>query len=224
MKTIGKIKKCFISPIKKNESKKIRVINERNTSHFRVAQNRELKKIAPMFLGKMIINLGAVSGESDKEGSTYENYFNTGNFYTLDLEANSNKNNSKHIVGDLLDLSGIKMKFDLVLIMSTLEHVKDPFKVVDEMKSILKPNGYVYVTVPFFYPEHPGGNQLDYWRFTLSGLKILFRDFKLISSTIIKSSIVSVSDRPRYWFPENTYGGICAVFQMEKRKSGGNKV
>ena len=70
-------------------------------------------------------------------------------------------------------------------------------------------------TVPFFYPEHPGRNQLDYWRFTLSGLKMLFRDFNLVSSTIIKSSIVSVSDRSRYWFPENTYAGICAFFKIK---------
>ena len=111
------------------------------------------------------------------------------------------------------------MKFELALIMSVLEHVKDPFKVVEEIKNILKPNGYVYITVPFFYPEHTGRNQLDYWRFTLSGLKMLFRDFNLVSSTIIKSSIVSVSDRPRYWFPANTYAEICVFFKIKKRKS-----
>lgn len=198
---------------------KIKVINEKKVSYFREAQNSELKKIAPMFSGKMIINLGAFSGDPDKEGSIYETYFDTKNFYTLDLKSDIDKDNSKHFVCDLLDLSSIKMKFELALIMSVLEHVKDPFKVVEEIKNILKPNGYVYVTVPFFYPEHPGGNQLDYWRFTLSGLKMLFRDFNLISSTIIKSSIVSVSDRPRYWFPENTYAGICAFFKIKKRKS-----
>lgn len=149
-----------------------------------------------MFSGKMIINLGDFSGDPDKEGSIYETYFNTNNFYTFDLEESKRGDNSKHIVYDLLYLSGIKMKFDLALIMSVLEHVKDPFKVVDEIKSIPKLNGYVYVTVLFFYPEHPGGNQLDYWRFTLSGLKMLFRDFNLVSSPIIKSSIILVSDRP----------------------------
>lgn len=213
MRIVEKIKKYFMSLCKIKESGKIRVINKRKVSYFREAQNKELKKIAPMFSGKRIINLGAVSGEPDKEGSTYENYFNTKNFYTLDLEACPDKNNSKHIVCDLLDLSGIKIKFDLALIMSVLEHVKDPLKAVDEIKSILKPTGHTYVTVPFFYPEHKGRNQLDYWRFTLSGLKILFGDFNLISSTIIKSPIVSVSDRPTYWVPENTYAGICAFFQ-----------
>ena len=116
----------------------------------------------------------------------------------------------------MLDLSSIKTKFDLALIMSVIEHIKDPFKVVEEIKRILKPDGYVYVTVPFFYPEHPGGNQLDYWRFTSEGLKILFKDFNLISSTIIESSIVTVNDRPIYWTPEKTYGGVCAFFQMKK--------
>ena len=45
---------------------KIKVINERKVSCFRAAQNRELKKIASLFSGKMIIDLGAVSGELDK--------------------------------------------------------------------------------------------------------------------------------------------------------------
>jgi len=93
--------------------------------------------------------------------------------------------------------------FDFIVCPAILEHVKDPFKCVDEIYRILKNGGEVWCEVPFFQPFHPfkGYNEDDmglalddqqieftgdedhggdYWRFTPQGVRQLFRRFELI--------------------------------------------
>jgi len=65
-------------------------------------------------------------------------------------------------------------EFQIVLCMSVLEHLEEPYRAVAEMHRVLKPGGRIIVSVPFLFPIHdaPG----DYWRFTKYGLKHLFRE------------------------------------------------
>lgn len=65
-----------------------------------------------------------------------------------------------------------------------LEHVKNPFKAVVELKNILKQGGKLCLTVPFLTQYHGKGsldqshaNYPDFWRFTHEGLQFLFQDF-----------------------------------------------
>jgi len=93
----------------------------------------------------------------------------------------------------ILDLSGnvdYKMdatKMDIeseslqtVITTDTLEHVRYPQKMIDEIYRILIPGGMVICTTVLIWDfhEYPG----DYWRFTLQGLELLFTRFRKIKS------------------------------------------
>lgn len=64
-----------------------------------------------------------------------------------------------------------------VICTETLEHVPLLFQAVDEIKRVIRPGGYAFVTTPFFWPTHNGGNFNDYWRLTFQAYEFLFHDF-----------------------------------------------
>lgn len=70
--------------------------------------------------------------------------------------------------------------FDLVIIQAVLEHVVDPQMVVSECARVIKPNGLIYAETPFMQQVHEG--PFDFTRYTESGHRFLFRDFKVISA------------------------------------------
>lgn len=72
---------------------------------------------------------------------------------------------------------------DCVIIQYVLEHVIDPIQVVNEIHRVLKYNGIVYAETPFLEQVHEG--PFDFTRFTESGHRFLFRDFKHIDSGVI---------------------------------------
>ncbi len=59
--------------------------------------------------------------------------------------------------------------FDIALLLQVLEHVGSPDQVIKEAARVLKPNGVLILSVPFFYPLHD--MPYDFGRYTLSGLK-----------------------------------------------------
>jgi SAM-dependent methyltransferase len=69
---------------------------------------------------------------------------------------------------------------DCVVSVSTLEHVRHPFKVVSELYRILKPGGLIYVNVPFIFPFHADPD--DFYRFSCNGIKILCQQFEIMES------------------------------------------
>jgi SAM-dependent methyltransferase len=52
---------------------------------------------------------------------------------------------------------------------AVLEHVRDPARVMCEIRRVLAPGGYVHLVTPFCHPFHEYPR--DYRRFTLDGLK-----------------------------------------------------
>ena len=67
-------------------------------------------------------------------------------------------------------------KFDTVVSIGLLEHVENPQKVIDESFLCLKQGGKSLHWVPFIYRVHASYG--DYWRFTIDGLKYLFREYE----------------------------------------------
>lgn len=67
---------------------------------------------------------------------------------------------------------------DIIFCIATLEHVPNPEKVVSEINRVLKKEGIVYISFPFIYRFH--ASPFDYSRRTYEGMKVLFKDFKLI--------------------------------------------
>lgn len=69
---------------------------------------------------------------------------------------------------------------DAVLIQAVLEHVLDPPRVVEEIRRVLRPGGLVYAETPFLQQVHAG--PYDFFRFTSSGHRYLFRAFEEIGA------------------------------------------
>lgn len=67
---------------------------------------------------------------------------------------------------------------DCILCTEVLEHLKDPQACVDEIHRLLRADGLVFASTPFFYPVH--ADPYDFQRFTEDGLRHLFRDFKSV--------------------------------------------
>jgi uncharacterized protein YbaR (Trm112 family) len=65
--------------------------------------------------------------------------------------------------------------FEGVIAQATLEHVLDPYRCVDELHRVLKPEGVVYAETPFMQQVHMG--RYDFTRFTYLGHRRLFRRF-----------------------------------------------
>lgn len=111
------------------------------------------------------------------------------------------------------------MKFDIILFMSVLEHVENPFIVVNNLKELLTPNGYLFVCTPFFFPIHKAlyMGYSDYWRFTDDTLRLMCKDFEEIFIKESPSVVKMVADRPMYYDnPSTTVSGYCALFKKKE--------
>jgi SAM-dependent methyltransferase len=105
-------------------------------------------------------------------------FFKKSTIKTLDINPESN---ADYIV-DLCINNEDKIKdntFDLIICTEVLEHVNNPFFVVNELKRILKIGGIVAISTPFNFRIH--GPLPDNWRFTIHGLKVLFSEFEILS-------------------------------------------
>ena len=65
---------------------------------------------------------------------------------------------------------------DLVICCSVLEHVKRPWLAAENLTKILKPGGVLYLASPWVMRYH--GYPDDYWRFSFSGIPLLFPDLE----------------------------------------------
>ena len=92
-------------------------------------------------------------------------------FVNLDLVADPEVD----VLGDACSLPFRDESFGLVWLEAALEHLPDPAAAVAEVRRVLKPNGIVYVEVPFMQGYHadPG----DFQRYTTEGLWRLFSEF-----------------------------------------------
>lgn len=87
-----------------------------------------------------------------------------------------------HVGADLvadISLERFITLFDVAFCMECLEHVKEPDRVIQNVRNNLKEGGMFYFSVPFLYPVH---SEEDYWRFTDQGMKLLLErnGFKLL--------------------------------------------
>jgi uncharacterized protein YbaR (Trm112 family) len=94
-------------------------------------------------------------------------------------------------VADAHSIPVVSESIDAVVIQAVLEHVLEPWKVVDEIHRILKDDGLVYADTPFLQPVHEG--PYDFTRFTDSGHRALFKRFAIIDSGLLRGSGTTLS-------------------------------
>lgn len=115
----------------------------------------------------------------------------------FDLEDGKNVD----VVGDaekLLDFYP-EETFDCVLCVETLEHVKNPILIVENMKRVLKKDGWLFITTPGIgHPEHNWPS--DYYRYFENTYKdVFFKDFKnVVTKTEIWDSPGIENPNTRY--------------------------
>jgi ubiquinone/menaquinone biosynthesis C-methylase UbiE len=66
--------------------------------------------------------------------------------------------------------------YDLIVSGQTLEHVKNPFRLVAEMKRVLKLNGFMILIAPSSGPRH---DLIDCWRFMDDAFKAIAEETDL---------------------------------------------
>ncbi len=84
------------------------------------------------------------------------------------------------VVADAANLPFENNSVDGIICESLLEHVVDADAVIKEIKRVLKPGGWLYISVPFMLSFHSA--PMDYRRWTAVGLKRAFSEFEENSS------------------------------------------
>jgi SAM-dependent methyltransferase len=78
---------------------------------------------------------------------------------------------------DVQDMPYGDNMFDYVIADQVLEHVRKPWIGVEEMRRVLKPEGWAILTSCLIMHIH---TDMDYWRFTPDGLRVLCENFSNI--------------------------------------------
>lgn len=78
------------------------------------------------------------------------------------------------VVADIENLRYLDGGYSGILCSEVLEHVSRPWLAMVELYSMLKPGGWIVITVPFGFHRHAYPN--DYYRYTDAGLKVLLDD------------------------------------------------
>jgi SAM-dependent methyltransferase len=100
--------------------------------------------------------------------SRYKHMLSCKSIVRMDLVAGSNVD----VVSSVDSMPFQDNEFDAVLSTQVFEHLEYPEKAAAEICRVLKPGGYVLVTVPQWNELHEEPH--DYWRYTRFGIKTLF--------------------------------------------------
>ena len=135
--------------------------------HFETAIDDAVGKFAASLpRGARLLDAGAGEGN-------YKHYFSAQRYCGLDLGIGDSEWNyaALDVVGDLSGMPFRDGTFGACLNVVTLEHVKEPARVVREIARTLAPGGRFLLIVPFEWEEHQQPH--DYFRFTRYSLAYL---------------------------------------------------
>jgi SAM-dependent methyltransferase len=85
-----------------------------------------------------------------------------------------------NIIGDITQFNEHieEAKYDIITCLEILEHTVNPFLAINELRRILKHDGYLLLSAPLNWRIH--GPAPDCWRITEFGWKVLLKDFEII--------------------------------------------
>lgn len=116
--------------------------------------------------GKLILDAGAANRQ-------YKKFFKNSKYESTDI--NDPYNN--HTFRCSLESMPVKnSKYDTILCIAVLEHIKNPKNAISEFYRILKPGGKLFLSVPLQARFHSVPHH--YFNFTESGLKEMLTTFK----------------------------------------------
>src|ERR1700751_411239 len=101
----------------------------------------------------------------------YKDLFPNTEYFGMDY---STDDTSPDFVGNALSLPVKDQTVDIVFATQIIEHVTKPDLMIRECKRVLRPQGYLILTGPFYWPLHVEPH--DFFRFTKYGFEQLLRD------------------------------------------------
>lgn len=115
------------------------------------------------------------------------------------------------IVANITDLPLADASVDAVVCDQVLEHVTDPLHAMQELHRVLKPGGYVYISMPFLYPFHASPS--DFYRWTHKGYEQLLKGFEVVDIGVrsgpfsaltvylayLLATLLSLGNKSLYW-------------------------
>jgi SAM-dependent methyltransferase len=138
--------------------------------HFEAEIDDALKSFAGTLPGgARVLDAGAGEGQ-------YKNIFARQRYVGVDLGVGDAAWNytALDVRGDLAALPFDGAAFDAAINIVTLEHVREPARVLCEIGRVLKPGGRLLLVAPFEWEEHQEPH--DYYRFTRYGLRHLLTE------------------------------------------------
>ena len=176
---------------------------------------------------KSYLNVSGVALNLGSGTDNYEGYIN------IDLGKYPNVN----IVSSLENIPYKDSSIDLLVSNSVLEHIYDYKTVIEEVYRVLKPGGYLYLSIPSLCMRH---HEYDYHRWTMPGLLAMLQQFEIVEygscrgvayaiDTLVEALIVFKTrpgmfremlrkgwlffSRPLYWIKGNNSPEYAAMSQ-----------
>jgi hypothetical protein len=84
--------------------------------------------------------------------------------------------NVTHVMPEPYSIPADDNFYDIVVSGQTLEHVKNPFRLMHEMKRVVKSSGFIICIAPSTGPRH---DVIDCWRFMDDGFKAIAEETNL---------------------------------------------
>lgn len=136
-----------------------------------------VKIVAEVFdVDKPIVEFGSRQVEEQGEFANLRSFFKLGKdsaYIGCDFVAGAGVDR----VEDITNISLENESVGTCLLVETLEHIENPFKAIDEIYRILKPNGMLVLTVPMHFPIHNYPH--DYYRYTPEAIRVLTNSFQV---------------------------------------------
>ena len=202
----------------KNNTKSFDIDKVKNLNIFDITQfKRTLYDVYSISIMRSIMNqliekFYLKGNVLDIGGGKNSNYRNI-----LKCESYSSINIDSKIKPDFLIKVGEKFpiendKFDQCLLFNVLEHVYDWDELFNEIKRVLKINGYIRIIIPFMYPIHGAPN--DYKRVTSDYLKNFLEEKKFHEIEIYPFSYGPFTNSQLIGYRHKAINGLMAQLSV----------
>lgn len=122
----------------------------------------------------------------------YKNLFKTTEYIGVDIEISGHSHDQENIdvFYDGKTIPFPEQHFDSIFTSEVFEHIFNLNNIVSELHRVLKPGGYILITIPFVWDEHEA--PYDFARYTSYGIKDILQknNFEIVklekSSTFIE--------------------------------------
>lgn len=138
-------------------------------NHFLKGMVRAVAETFP--LPGPLLEVGSLQVEGQEELVDLRELFPDREYLGIDLREGPGVD----VVGSLEKLPLYNHSAGSVLMLNTLEHVRKFWKGLDEVQRVLRPDGALLISCPFYFHLHDYPS--DYWRFSPAALEVLLEDY-----------------------------------------------